>query len=527
METAPLPTKPWQRLTGRIAPEILLAPKTSGDPRDQGNWPEVNQTVANYLERNVTASPWADTMALLAAIMFARRFEVSSVLCRMVTLHSRFTSLFRCLGLARMEDWNPNQHIPMYLKSDVLPGDAQSLREKFWFAYNNASKLMARWLVSLPEEQRRIYQRFTLAPVSHLLVEGLSRQKEVTRQQQKARKAETDAVVPRFAAIRAEAHFRYNRIARLRRAYHDALRTLRGRGGNFPVNFSYEEGGDKELGMPAHERLWFRVWDRRSFVLAHADAYSRSLVIATRQGTGTFAGDSNYVFLEFVRAERLIGDAPPEGFWFGEILKLGALGLNPSGGSAEGVKAKQAWLASWGYGGTPFLGGVLYWPAREGKFMVAAQRRTTAVLLPVEAIYAAATVGLMAIDLFTTTGARINEVMQIRLTEDCIVRLKMPAPPGSKDPSPRTRYVLRLVPKGEKSNTPQDYFIGAETKRLLVRFAQMLGEHYQLQPGEALPSVEFNANNGRAHRFAKGPYLFQYGRRHLSHHTITSCMRLL
>jgi hypothetical protein len=53
-----------------------------------------------------------------------------------------------------------------------------------------------------------------------------------------------------------------------------------------------------------------------------------------------------------------------------------------------------------------------------------AQRRITGVLLAVEAIYACATIGLMAIDLFTTTGARMNEVMQIRLTEDCIVRLK-------------------------------------------------------------------------------------------------------
>ncbi len=90
------------------------------------------------------------------------------------------------------------------------------------------------------------------------------------------RKAETDAVVPRFAAIRAEAHFRYNRIARLRQAYHQAVRTLSGKGHDFPVTFSYEEGGDSELGIPTHERLWFRIWDCRSFVQAHADAYSRS-----------------------------------------------------------------------------------------------------------------------------------------------------------------------------------------------------------------------------------------------------------
>ena len=133
--------------------------------------------------------------------------------------------------------------------------------------------------------------------------------------------------------------------------------------------------------------------------------------------------------------------------------------------------------------------------------MVSAQRRTTGLLVPVEGNYAAATLGLMAVDLFTTTGARINEVMQIRLIKDCIVRLEMPPPPGSKDLSPRIRYVLRLIPKGEKASTLQDYFISAETKRLLVRVAEMLAEHYQLRPGETLPAVEFNAGSRRAHRF--------------------------
>jgi hypothetical protein len=52
------------------------------------------------------------------------------------------------------------------------------------------------------------------------------------------------------------------------------------------------------------------------------------------------------------------------------------------------------------------------------------------------------------------------------------------------DQSPRVRYVLRLIPKGEKADIPQDYFIGEETKRLFVRVAQMLGEHYRLRPGQ-------------------------------------------
>ena len=61
----------------------------------------------------------------------------------------------------------------------------------------------------------------------------------------------------------------------------------------------------------------------------------------------------------------------------------------------------------------------------------------------------------------------------------------------------------------------------------MVKVAQTLAEHYGLQPGQALPSVEFSAGNARAHRFGKAPYLFQYGHRHLSDHTISSCMRFL
>jgi hypothetical protein len=483
----------------------------------------------SYLERNVLPKAWANVLVLLAAILSARRFETSSVLCKIVILHSRFSSLFECLGIAGMEEWNPAVHIPMYLRAEILPNDPQSVRQRFWVTYSSASKIMARWLSGCPEEDRPAYQQFILPGLSRLFVEGLTRNKEVTQRQQQIRKAETDAVVPRLSDIRAETHFRFNRIARLRRAYQDAVRALKSET-RFPAVFSYEEGGDMERNLPAQERLWFKIWDRRSFVLAHADAYSYGPVNSARRGVGTFADTVNHIFLEFVRAERLYGDAPAEGFWFGDLFKLGLFGLNPSVGSAEEVKAKQTWLASWGYGAAPFFaeaGGLLTWPVADGRFMASAQRRSTGVLLPVEAIYSAVTFGLMAIDLFITTGARINEVMQIRLTGDCIVRLKMPPPPEAKDQSPRVRYVLRLIPKGEKANVPQDYFIGEETKRLFVRVAQMLGEHYRLDPGRALPGVRFAAGNGRAERFGQAPYLFQYAYQHLSANTITSCMRFL
>src|ERR1700685_4065068 len=60
---------PWRRLCGKIAPEILVAPRTAGDPCNQGTWPEVPQRVVTYLENNVLRNPWGEILALLAAVM--------------------------------------------------------------------------------------------------------------------------------------------------------------------------------------------------------------------------------------------------------------------------------------------------------------------------------------------------------------------------------------------------------------------------------------------------------------------------
>jgi integrase len=526
---APTESKPWQRLRGKIAAEVLVAPRTAADPSNQGQWPEVPHRVVFYLEHNVLDKPWRDPLALLAPVMLARRFELVSVFNKLSTLHNGFGRLFEALGLVRMEDWNATKHVPIYLKSDVLPEDTPVARRRFWMDYNSASKTMAIWLLGLPQKRRPAYEPLTLPVVPAFFVQGLIPEREIVERQQQKRKAETGAVVPRFIAIRSEAHLRFNRVARLRRAYREALQSL-GPQPRFPVTFSYDEGGDNERGIPAQERLWFTIWDRRSFVQAHPEAYYWRTVSYARTGVGAFATDLNRPFLEFVRAERLLGDAPPAGFWFADLLKLGVVGQRPYYGSPENVRKKHAWLASWGYARKPFrsdVAGLLTWPEAEITFMRCAQLRCQGVLLPVESLYATALFGLMAIDLFTTTGARINEVMQIHLTDDCIVRLKMPAPPESEDQTARLRYILRLVPKGEKTNTPKDYFIGEQTKHLLVKLAQMLGEHYHLEPGQALPSVPFHAHNGRAHRFGTAPYLFQYSGGHMSGETISSCMRFL
>jgi hypothetical protein len=442
-----------------------------------------------------------------------------------------------------MDEWKTELHLPLYCKGEIVPGDSQYTRQQFLRRYTSGIKHVQHWLDSLPEPQRQQYQPFTLPAVGSFLYEQLNKREEISQKQRAHRKAETEAIVPRFAELRAEAHLRYNRLTRLWQAYRQASSELLPDHSNLPLEFSYEEGN------PPLERLHFRLWDRRSFILdpQQETAYAPCARDKARYGSGPFAAERNEPFLEFVKATSLDGATEPEGFWFTELLTLGMLSSNPSHGNAQVVAMRQRWLRQWGYGeedserlSKPFLTdvpGLLAWTqgttrggqGNTGRFLATAQRRTGKVFIPVESLYAAATFGLLALDLLTTTGLRIGELMQVNVSSECLIRLVDDPPPGARDQSPRIRYVLRLLPKGERTETRHNYGIGKESVRLLEKTAQMLCEHYQLQPGNPLPRIAFEPLHQRSHRFEgmQLPYIFQYNHTHLSASTITSCIRFL
>src|SRR5205807_1530735 len=108
---------------------------------------------------------------------------------------------------------------------------------------------------------------------------------------------------------------------------------------------------------------------------------------------------------------------------------------------------------------------------------------------------------LLSVDLLTSTGMRMNELHQISLSPDCLIQLIDDALPGAKDHSLRIRYLLRLLPKGERTNTLHNYGVGKETVRLIEKAARMLCDSYGLQAGNALPHVAYHLHNGRSHRF--------------------------
>jgi hypothetical protein len=419
-------------LEGKVAPEVLCAPKTGGDPRSNGQWPDIYSRSIGYLIRSVVGKPWADHLTLVAAVLSAQRYDHSTVKNCLYYVNARLTGLFQEMKIESFDEWDAEKCMLAYLKGELLPKDSQGVRATFCSCYLTCVKQVNAWLNALPPAEKAYYQRFLLPRIHPGAVYGLSKHHQVTQQARQTRKEETGAVVIQFSDLRVEAHYRYNRIVRLRQAYLDAVKEIRHRQAQgetelFPFAFSYEEGSDPEHGIPAQERLSFRIWNRRSFVLAHRESYKTGVFYYyknryyEKDPSRPQVGETQ-LLLEFVKADRLHGDAPPESLWFFELFDLDVVRYQPLSGSDEEIAAKKQWFQAWGYLDEdqdeeirPFdtrAPGVLNWSREDGTdhFVHHARKKTGSLFLPIEALYAAATFGVLSVDVFTTTGMRMNEI---------------------------------------------------------------------------------------------------------------------
>ena len=396
-------TQPREEITrscleGKVAREVLYAPKTGGDLKNKGNFPDIYSRSIGYIVRNVVGKPWADHLVLVAAVLSAQRYDPSTVKGCLYSVNARLTGLFQEMQIETFDEWNAEECMIAYLKGELLPKDTQGVRSAFCSYYLTCVKQVQAWLHSLPPLERTTYQRFLLPSVHPFSVQGLTMNRQVLEQSRQTRKGETDAVVIQFSDLRAEAHYRYNRVLRLRQAYLDAVKVIHSRQAQgetdlFPFVFSYEEGGDPEHGVPTHERLSFRIWNRRSFVLAHQGSYKTSAYYYYRNRyyekhpSRPSVGETQ-LLLEFVKAERLSDDGPPESLWFLELFERDVMGGHPLSGSDEEIAAKKQWFQAWGYLDEdkdeevgPFsahVPGVLNWSREDGTdhFVLNARKRT-------------------------------------------------------------------------------------------------------------------------------------------------------
>ncbi len=509
----------WQQFQGTIDPLLLTAPKI--------NWDQVERRFMNYITVKTAGRPWCNHLALFLGVATCyAKLDRQSIKARLHSMHCRLDTIFTSYQLTDFSEWDPVEHLTRYM-NDLEGTDSLETRCEFMRSYTAVVRTLAVYLQAIPIEMRIPYQQWALPALPAGVRAQIAHDQDVRDLQAQRRKADSDAVSPFFAQMRGEAHLRWNALARLRQQYREVVAQVVAGKATLPVSFSYEEPRYKQ-------RFHFLLWDRPSFILAHGQDYSFQACSKARNKRLEYSPERNHFFLEFVGADSLTDPSAPREpdalLWFGELLRYMLIGEHADCGTPEEIERKQAYLRSWGYGERedeefatqPFSTGHtgLLTETRIGgraNFLQAARERTSGLLFTIDTLYDAATFGLAALDFFTTTGARLNELLQLRLSPDCLYAMKVGGTP---------RLLVRLVPKGR--DQPADYVIGPETKNNLERVGSMLKEHYQLGPGESLPHVPFHPDNQRAHRFpGEHPYLFQYHGKHLVQRAIAACLRFL
>jgi hypothetical protein len=319
----------WQQFQDTVDPLLLTAPKI--------DWDQVERRFMNYIIVKTAGRPWCNHLALFLGVATCyTKLDRQSIKSRLHAMHCRFDTIFTAYQLTDFSEWDPVEHLTRYMNNPEGP-DSLETRSEFMRSYTALVRTLGVYLQALPPEMRARYQQWALPALPAGVRAQIAHDQVVRDLQAQRRKADSDAVSPFFAQIRAEAHFRWNTLARLRQQYREVVAQVEAGKATLPVAFSYEEPRYKQ-------HFHFLLWDRPSFVLGHTSSYSKTLCSTARNKRQQYSPERNHFFLEFVGAESLIDpNAPRESdalLWFGELLRSRLIGEHADCGTPEEIERK-------------------------------------------------------------------------------------------------------------------------------------------------------------------------------------------
>lgn len=492
--------KTWGSLLyGKIPEDLLLLI----DPNGDYYWEKVEEKNIKYFIRQCVGNPWANHFGLALMCLSDRNLTPQSIMNITSVLNARFRDLFSHFKLSAMEEFLPS-HVEQYLTGQILPDHSDRQRQSILTGYNTFMFNLKKWLgTKFSDDKQAALSVYMLPDIPYDNRDFSARTKAITNAKTK-RKEDTSAVTPLLPEIRAEGHLRWNQVSRLREAFRKAVADAREQRVPLPIEFYYDESE--------------YVGERWHFIL-------RDL-----KGFGQFQGEKKSYkefkdedcVLEFVKAEKLEDGSEGDGPWFLDLLRLKLLGHWATDYITDEQREKAInYLNHWGYeiedGGknAPFLPrnpGLLI----QGFETTRTARLTNKLLINIEPIYVACTFARFALDIITSSGARMNELLQISYDKDCcVVTVNKSVNP------PRKNYIYRLIPKGREE--PENYYMPEEVFRFMTEILKMLKESYK---SDAIPEVQYDVES-RKHLMPNKRYIFQYQSRHINVFSINAILRFL
>ena len=142
----------------------------------------------------------------------------------------------------------------------------------------------------------------------------------------------------------------------------------------------------------------------------------------------------------------------------------------------------------------------------QGKFITSSQKYADGILMNVDVLYITTLFGATALDIFTSSGARLGEVAQVHLGIGCLDQGSITDP---KTNIVKTSYMFRAIPKGRDESSV--FYVTKDTFDLIKEIAFYLRDvHYK----GSVPKVEFRYSKYKGASRPVRPYLFQIHGKH-------------
>ncbi|SUV01451.1 phage integrase [Priestia megaterium] len=519
-----LENKQWYReLKGKVDDEILLYQDKRGYL-----WDKVHSQHLRYFTNNSCGYPFTSHLALGLVVMSNHNLNARTIYQSVRDVSNGLKALFQELKLASIHDFDADIYLSDYLRGETLPSHSAGQRSRFFKLYKAWVRKVHKWSsTKLTTEQQEMFAPFLL-PQTTLDSRDFNVGKLAVEATKSKRKSETDAISKEFIKIRAEGGFRLNQVRRLRQKYLEAVAVVKANNYPLPFDFAYLENEKRE--EISKELFSFRLWDRASFVLHHSEHYGEATIKNAKARKFTYSEENNEYFVEFLKVEMVdnrTGEPleETEGFWFLPILEHQLTGNWFQSLSEEQINEKLKILEMYGYRESNSKGVSVPFPTTngiisQGAFIYRSQKYADGILMNVEGLYITALFGATALDIFTSSGARLGEVAQIYLGKGC---LDQPIITDPKTNTTKTSYTFRAIPKGR--DEPAVFYVTKDTFDLITEIAFYLRDvHYE----GSIPEVEFNYRNKiEGITRPEQPYLFQFHGKQFEHKAFSSILNFI
>jgi len=494
---------------------IATAPLTCFDPANDGRWSSPSTEVLAYLVRIENRSI-REVMALFAALK--TEFSQNSVLSQIAGFTLMWRHVMTEQNINDVCSVDPNDLLFRIYSGHAGKGLTRRQRQSVFVQWKVVQHSFEEYAERLSGEQRERLAPFFIQPLTSRLRLLQARAWASCHDEQQARaKLKADAVQSQFYRIRHLAWLRCNQVGRF---YAAIGQTITGVKGNHrcPHDFSYEETVEDLCGRKIRQRVELTLWDCAAlFERAHVHGFEEGPPNRTRREEcqGIFSRENPTYVIEYRGTVSLTAGCQPEPFWFLELFRGHVFVDLDRGGDQDLHRKRAEFYRNWGYettGRWSDASGMLVFRQELFRVIRCLTRKAGHEFVPYEGIYAAAHFAGLAVRMATITGSRLGEVQQIAQSGDCIKKLVNVGPKAA------TRWLLRLVPKGQKTNRA-DYYIDEDTKDLLLNVIRFQMERCG---GRSIPTV--------AGEFSKIPpdhYVLQWRKRAVGQGSLNTFIRFL